>query len=53
MVSDPLYNARIHFIREFVALAPSRQRKDYIDIELNRFGLREHVPEDELIKILE
>ncbi len=52
-VTDSLYNARLYFMKEFITLAPSEQRREYIDIALKRFKLRDYMPESELKKIIE
>lgn len=52
MVRTPLINFRTRFLKEFIDLAPSRQRKEYLNIALNQFGLAEHFSEQELDKIL-
>ncbi len=52
MVRTPLANLKIRFLEEFIELAPNRQRREYLDIALGRFGLREHISEQELHRIL-
>ncbi len=53
MVSNPLYNARLNFFREFIELAPSQQKREYINIALSKFDLRSHITEQDLLKTLE
>ncbi len=52
MVRTPVERARLNFFEEFVALAPSRQRIEYINIALNTFGLRNHFSEQEVNRVI-
>ncbi len=50
-VRIPLERARVKFIEELIAFAGNRQRRDYMEIVLNTFELRNQVPESELNRI--
>ncbi len=52
VVRTPLANFNMKFLEEFIALAPSGQRREYINIALGRFGLRNQVSEVELRRVL-
>ncbi len=52
IVREPLNNFKLRFIEEFIALAPSGQRREYVDIVLGKFGLRSQVSEIELRRVL-
>ncbi len=52
-VTDPIYNAKLHFTREFIALAPEGNRRDYMEIVFRRFGLQGQIREEDLLKILD
>ncbi len=52
IVRAPLANFNMKFLEEFIALAPSRQKREYIDIALGRFGLRSQISDIELRRVL-
>ncbi len=52
IVTVPLTNYRLSFLEVFAEVAPSRQRRDYINIVLDRFELRNQISEQDLRRIL-
>ncbi len=52
IIREPLNNFKLRFIEEFIAFAPSGQRKEYIDTVLSTFGLRSQVSELDLRRTL-
>ena len=52
-VTEPVYNTKINFVKEFIKLAPEGQRRNYMDIVLNRFGFRNQFTEQDWLKILD
>ena len=52
IVRTPLKNYRLKFLEVFIEFAPSGQRREYISMVLDSFGLRNRISEVDLRKIV-